>query len=204
VRVGVLANAVMLLLFAFAPVILGMIARVRHPGLPADGLALPTLLMRDLPPLVGSLGLAALFSAEVSTADAILFMLATSLSQDLYRRFLRPAATDRQVLLVARAAAVAGGCLGVLLAIVTPDVIDALTIFYTVLSVSLFVPVLAGLFVRRAGQPEALAAIGGGVTALVVVQLTTAAQGVASLTPAVIGLMASGLAFAAVAAVRRR
>ena len=51
----------------------------------------------------GALGLAAVFSAEVSAADAVLFMLATSLSQDLYKRFVNPAATDRQVLTVARA-----------------------------------------------------------------------------------------------------
>ena len=35
--------------------------------------------------------LAAVFSAEVSTCDAILFMLSTSLSKDLYKRFLKPA-----------------------------------------------------------------------------------------------------------------
>jgi Na+/proline symporter len=35
---------------------------------------------------VGALGLAAVFSAEVSAADAVLFMVATSLSQDLYKR----------------------------------------------------------------------------------------------------------------------
>ena len=68
----------------------------------------------DLPAGFGSILLAAIFSAEVSTADAVLFMLATSLSQDLYRRFVRPDASDAQVLRVARWAAVAGGALGIL------------------------------------------------------------------------------------------
>ena len=75
-----------------------MVARVLHPTLPSPDLALPTVLVHDLPPAVGSLALAAVFSAEVSSADAVLFMLSTSLSQDLYRRFLRPDASDRQVL----------------------------------------------------------------------------------------------------------
>ena len=39
--------------------------------------------------------LAAVFSAEVSAADAVLFMLTTSLSQDLYKRFINPAAATR-------------------------------------------------------------------------------------------------------------
>src|SRR5206468_7635080 len=141
VRLGVGANAVVLLLFAFLPPLLGNAARALHPGLVNHELALPTVLMQDMPTLLGTLGLAAVVSAEISTADAILFMLATSLSQDLYRRFPRPDASDAQVLRVARLAAVAGGMLGVGLAIVAPTVIDALTVFYSLLSVSLFVPV---------------------------------------------------------------
>ena len=82
VRLGVGLNALALLAFAFVPPLLGMIARALHPALGSAQLALPTLLVQDMPAAAGALGLAALFSAEVSTADAILFMLATSLSQD--------------------------------------------------------------------------------------------------------------------------
>ena len=85
-----------------------------------------------------------MFSAEVSAADAMLFMLATSLSQDLYKRFVNPAATDRHVL-VARLASVAGGLLGVVVALMSKTIVDALSVFYTLLGVSLFVPVVAGL-----------------------------------------------------------
>jgi len=113
VRWGVGLNAAVLLLFAAIPAVLGIVARGLHPGLANHELALPTLLMSDLPPLVGALALAAVFSTEVNTADAILFILSTSLSQDLYKRFLNPGASDRQVLRVARSAAVAGGVAGV-------------------------------------------------------------------------------------------
>ena len=74
------------------------------PSLPSPDLALPTVLVRDLPPAVGALALAAVFSAEVSAADAVLFMLSTSLSQDLYRRFLRPDASDATAAARSRAA----------------------------------------------------------------------------------------------------
>ena len=47
----------------------------------------------ELTPVFGALALAAVFSAEASAADAVLFMLATSGSRDLYRR-LRSSATD--------------------------------------------------------------------------------------------------------------
>jgi SSS family solute:Na+ symporter len=204
VRIGVGANAAVLLGFAFVPTLLGMMAQRLHPGLPANDLALPMLLMHDMPAGVGSLALAALFSAEVSTADAILFMLSTSLSQDLYRRFIRPDATDATVLRVARWAAVAGGAGGVLLALAAESVIGALTIFYTLLSVSLFVPILAGLYWRRAARVDALAALGIGVGCLLAVQAATAGQGFGGLwTPALIGLIASCAGFLVAQAARR-
>jgi SSS family solute:Na+ symporter len=110
IRIGVGANAVALLAFAIVPVTLGMIARVHHPHLTSADLALPVLLGSDLPPFVGALTLASVFAAEVSAADAVLFMLSTSLSQDLYRRLLAPGADDAQVVKVARwSAGIAAG-----------------------------------------------------------------------------------------------
>jgi len=203
VVVGTAGNAAVLLAFAFVPPLLGMIARVQHPDLVNHELALPTLLMQDLPPLVGSLGLAALFSAEVSSADAILFMLATSLSQDLYRGFLRPGAPDREVLLVARLAALLGGTLGVGIAIVSPTVIGALAVFYSLLSVSLFVPVAVGVMDRRTGRAEALAAIAGGVSVLVAVQMWTGGAGIGFRSPVSLGLAAALAAWAVVRLLRR-
>jgi SSS family solute:Na+ symporter len=204
VKAGTAANAAVLFVFAFVPVLLGMIARVVHPDLPRDDLALPMLLKEDLPPVIGALGLAALFSAEISTADAILFMLSTSASQDVYRRFINPSASDVQVLLLARVTAVAGGALGVALAVAFETILATLSIFYTVLSVTLFVPVLMGLYVRRAGVAEALAAIGIGVTAMLAVMAATGGRGYGTLTPALCGILASIVAAGAVLLVRGR
>lgn len=204
VQWGVGVNGAVLLLFAAVPPLLGMVARVRHPELSNHELALPTLLMYELPGTLGSFGLAAIFSAEISSADAILFMLATSLSQDLYRRFLRPDASDGHILWVARVAAVGGGASGVLLAIVSPTVIESLSIFYALLSVSLFVPVVVGLYSRRGGATEALAAIGAGVAVLLAVHLRTGGRGLGPWTPTLVGLVASGLGFLVVAWARSR
>ena len=204
IRIGVAANALVLLLFAFVPPLLGMIARVNHPQLLNHEDALATVLVNELPLAVGTLGLAAVFSAELSSCDAILFMLSTSLSKDLYHRFVNPGASDERVLKVARLAAVAGGALGVLLALVMPTVIGALKIFYSLLSVSLFVPIVAGLHYRRAGTPEALAAIGVGISVLLAVHLHTEGVGFGAWTPALIGLLASGLGFSVMVVARIR
>jgi SSS family solute:Na+ symporter len=203
VRLGVMANAVGLLIFASIPPLLGMIARAHHPSLPNPELALPTLLTANLPPSIGVLGLAALVSAEVSTCDAILFMLATSLSQDLYKRFVRPSATDRQVLRVARLSSIGGAAGGILLAMVTPSITAALGIFYSLLTVSLFVPIVAGLFVRRFDTSGAAIAIGAGVITLVAAQLYAGGADIGGWSPTMVGLTASVMAAVMTSAARR-
>ena len=204
VRLGVGLNGLALLVFAVVITLLGIVARMLVPDLPDQNLALPTLLLESLPPLVAALGLAALFSAEVSSADAILFMLATSLSKDLYRRFVRPDANDAQVVRVARVAAIAGGTLGTAIAIFSGSIVDALRVFYTLLAVSLFVPVIVGLYIRRMRTPEAIASIAAGVAMVVADRITAGSEGVAWLTPAMLGLAAALTATLAVMAITRQ
>jgi len=118
-------------------------------------------------------------------------MLTTSLSRDFYQRFLNPAADDGRVLHVARWTAVASGTLGTLLAIGLGSVVNALTIFYTLIGVALFVPIVAGLYVRRTSSAGALTSMVAGVCAALSVQASTGGRGWGLLTPAIAGLAAA-------------
>ena len=202
-RRGVALNGVALMLFAFFPVLLGMAGRVALPEVSHPDLVLPMVLTALLPAWLGALALAAVFSTEVDTCDAILFMISTSISKDLYQRYLKPSATDRELLLVARLSAVAGGVLGVVLSIYLSTIVQAMTVFYALLGVSLFVPVLGGLYARRAGQAEALGAIAAGVTTLLVVRFWAAGR-YPWLDPTLAGLVAAALAFLGVMMFRRQ
>ena len=194
VRLGVGLQAAALAIFAFAPALLGMAARATHPGLTNPNIVLPTVLVEQLPPWFGALALAAVFSAEVSACDAILFMLATSLSQDLYKRFLQPEADDREVLLIARLASLAGGAGGVVLALLLETVQQALAIFYSLLGVSLLMPVVGALYLPRAGAREALASLAAGNLTLLVARFALPPS-YAWIDPTVAGLIASACAY---------
>jgi SSS family solute:Na+ symporter len=194
VQLGIAINAAALLLFALVPVLLGMIARVAVPGIVDPNAVLPTVLTRLLPPWLGAIALSAVFSTEVDTCDAILFMISTSASKDIYKRFLRPDASDAMLLRVARLTAFAGGAIGVMLAIVLQTVIGALTIFYSLLVVTLFVPIVGGLYVRKARSREALAAICAGVTVLFVARFALLPH-YRWMDPTVAGLIAATGAF---------
>lgn len=202
VRIGVGLNALGLLLFAAVPMLLGIMARARFPEISGTpNLALPMIFMHGLPPLAGAVALAAVFSAEVSAADAVMFMLTTSLSQDLYKRFVHPGADDERVLRVARVTTVVSGVLGVLLALASEDLVRTLSIFYALLGVSLFVPIVAGLYMPRTSAAGAMAAIVAGVAGMLFVQFTTGGAGYGLLTPAPAGIAAAVAAWALALAV---
>ena len=193
-RLGVGLNAIALMVFTFAPVLLGMAARVLEPGLTDANAVLPQLLANHLTPWLGAIALAAIFSTEVDTCDAVLFMLSTSLSQDLYKRHINPEASDRRLLAVARGAAVAGGAAGVVFSVYLPTVVEGLSIFYSLLGVTLLVPVVGGLFFSRAGSREALTSIIAGVGTWLAVRYGL--RGISAwLDPTLLGLAAAALGF---------
>jgi SSS family solute:Na+ symporter len=120
---------------------------------------MPLVMTEILPLWLGTLMLAAIFSAEVSTADAVLFMLTTSIGKDLYKGMLRPGASDEQLLRFTRWCAVACGAGGAVCALLLETVIGALTIFYSIITAVFFLPLVGGLYWSRLTAQAALASI---------------------------------------------
>lgn len=192
---GVAWNGVALMIFAWLPVMLGLAARALHPDLARPEMALPTLLSESVPPAIGALGLIAIFSAVISSADAVLFMLATSGARDFYRGVFRPRASDQDVLRVARILTGVGALAGFLLTFVFDSVVSALTIFYSLMVVTLFAPILGGLFFPRAGRWAALAAMIVGVGTFVATNVATGGLGYGWVAPPFLGLIASAVTY---------
>ena len=197
VRTGLLWAGGVMLLFACAPPLLGIAAAKLYPNLEHPNLALPAVLSGALPAALGSFALAAVFSAEISTADAVMFMLSTSASRDIYKSFINRDASDDAVLLVARIAAAAGAFAALLLAFRYADILQALGAFYSVLAVVLFVPVVGALFVRQGNRAAGLASVIAGLAVLAFVQISTNDRGYGFVTPTLAGILASAVAFTA-------
>jgi SSS family solute:Na+ symporter len=190
-RLGVNLNAVALVGFALIPPALGIVAAAKFPGLADPQVSLFRVMTDALPVWLGVLGIAAIFSAEVSTCDAVLFMLSTSLSVDLYKGYLHRTASDRRLLLVSRATAVIAGALGVLISIRVPSIIASLTLFYSLVSVALFVPVVMGLYSSRPTARGALAAICTSVPATLILHYGYGDVILGTLNPFLIGMAIS-------------
>ncbi len=193
-RRGVGINAAGLLIFAIVPALLGIFARLYFPALANSELALPTLLTNTLPFWLGGLLLAAIFAAELSAADAVLFMLTTSLSKDLYQAHLNPNANDAQLMRVARIVAIVCGLLGTVLAMGLETVYSALTIFYTLLTAALLLPIIVGLYSKRVTANAALASMIASVSVTFAIHYLSSNQGYWGVPPAIFGIVAGGVA----------
>lgn len=196
-RRGIALSGVALMLFAALPVMIGMAAHAYLPPLDNSQTALPEMLRTGVPPWIGAFALAAVFAAEMSSADAVLFMLSTSGSRDLYKRFVNREATDAQQLTAVRVIAVVAAVAGYALTLMIDTVIGALQIFYSVMVVSLFVPILATLLMARPSTRGAYASVVAGIATLFAVSWMTGGRGYGWVTPVLIALLVSSAAFAA-------
>lgn len=193
VKIGTLLNGIVQLLFAFLPLIIGMCAYAAFPGLENPELALPMAMKEMMPFGIAALALAAIFAAEISTADTVLFMLATSISKDLYKTFFNTQATDAQLLAFSRKATVVCGIVGVIVAHFMANIITALSIFYSLMTVSLAAPFLFGLFSTKASTKGALYSAGIGVLLTLVLQFSNGGKGLWILNATSTGIIAASV-----------
>lgn len=89
-------------LIPFLIAVPGLIAVVRYPDLESVDHAFPALVSELLPVGLRGLFLAAFIAALMSSIDSYLNSAATILTNDLYKRFIRPAASEEHLLRVGR------------------------------------------------------------------------------------------------------
>ncbi len=199
VKTGTLLNAIVQLGFAFIPVVIGMVAFAAFPTLENQDLALPMVMKEMLPIWIGAIALAAIFAAEVSTADSVLFMITSSLTKDIYGTFIRKEMNDQELLKVSRVITVLSGIASVILALFLQNIISSLSIFYTLMSVALTAPLIFGLYSKGASTTAAVLSSGLGIVVTLWVRVVTDNQGYFLFTPQAIGMLISiGLMLTAV------
>lgn len=155
IRRGVRLTAYFFIAWSVVVTALGVFATGLLPGREsteagADA-AIPLLVMQHMPPVIKELCLAALLAVIMSTADTVLLISGTTVSWDLVGA-LRPDMADAAKIRVARITVFAACTVGATFAVYVA---------------SLFVPVMAALFWRRATRAGAFASAGIAFLALV-------------------------------------
>lgn len=143
------------------PVLLGMAGAVVLPDLADPDLVMMALAQKYLPAAALVLFTGALLSALLSSADSALLAPASVIGWDLLR-WLRPDVSETTCLRVSRLSVVSCGLIALVLALHRTSVYDLMVDSWSILLATLFVPLTAGIWWRRANGPGALAAIGVG------------------------------------------
>jgi SSS family solute:Na+ symporter len=117
--------------------------------------------------ILGALLVGAIFAKVVSTANNYLFSPATNLVNDVFVRYLKPEASNGQVLLVSRLMVVALGGWALLQALRITSVLKMSLYAYTIYSAALTPVILAAFFWKRATAAGAVASIAAGTVVTV-------------------------------------
>jgi SSS family solute:Na+ symporter len=121
-----------------------------------------------LPGVLGALLLAGAAAIIVSTANSMLLTPATSLVHDVYRRFVRPSATDRDVLRYTRATVIALGAVAFVIGNFFPTILAMALWAYTMYGAGVTPALLAALVWRRVTPAAGVASIAAGMITTIV------------------------------------
>ncbi len=118
--------------------------------------------LHALPHLLGAIMVGAIFAKVISTANNYLFSPATNLINDVYVRYVRPGASNRNILLVSRVVVVLLGCWSLYQSLGTHSVLEKALYAYTIYSAALTPVILAAFFWKRATAAAAVTSIAAG------------------------------------------
>jgi SSS family solute:Na+ symporter len=157
------------LLFAFIPTVLGLImfALVSNGSISEQLLlqngsryALPVLAVNTMPSLIVGLLFAAIISATMSSADSDMLGAGSIFSNDLYKIYIRPQATDLELMRVTKITMIIVGFIGMVIALTnTRSLIQILAFSFTLRAAGSFFPYVLGHYWKKASPAGALLAI---------------------------------------------
>lgn len=137
---------------------------------------LPHFIVHELPAGVAGLLIAAIFAAAMSSMDTSLNSSATLVLCDIYKRYLRPQAGERESMSVLYLSTLAFGVVGTLTALAMIRVKSALDMWWNLQGI--FTGGMLGLFLlglvsRRARNPQAVAAVCVGILLILWLSIST-------------------------------
>jgi SSS family solute:Na+ symporter len=159
-------SAVMYLTVAFIPLVIAYAGSILHPDL-LDGDhqdLIPNMVLRHHGLLVQILFFGALMSAILSTASGAMLAPATVIGENLIKKIYRKELTDKQLLQTMRYSLIGVAVVTGTMALMRNDISELVGESSAFSLVSLFVPLIAGLYWKKANTTGAIAAMITGFT----------------------------------------
>lgn len=161
-------GGIIMVVVSFFPTIIGMGARA-FSDLESGNMAFPWVVQNLMNPVLGGIILAAILSAIMSTADSLLTAATSHIVNDFWIKTFEfdEEKDEKKLLAISRNLTFIIGIIALIIALISPGIIDALIYSYTMYSAGVFVPVIGGVLWKSGTRAGALASlIGGSVIAL--------------------------------------
>lgn len=134
--------------FAFFICTLGIICASLYPGVEKE-MALPTFITSALPAGITGLLLSAFAAAVMSTGDNSLMCATATITNDIYKGFINPKASDNDILNISRIVIIICGLFSLIVALYSPFVLKLMLYAYQ-FNAAMFWPAILGLLWKRA------------------------------------------------------
>lgn len=164
-------------IYAFIPTILGiiMLALVNMNKVSSEMVleqgarySLPVLATLTMPAIIVGLLFSGIISATMSSADSDMLGAGSIFSNDIYKQYIKPKASDKEVMNVTRISMILVGVFSLFVAMNATNIINLLMFSFTLRAAGAFFPYVLGHYWKKASGAGTIAAlIVGSVVSLV-------------------------------------
>ncbi|MEW9675772.1 sodium:solute symporter [Lentibacillus sp. L22] len=185
-RIGGVLVGIYSLLYSMAMILIGMCALIILPNIADTQNVFTSMAFATLPSGLLGIVFAAVAAAIMSTASGTLLASSTLISKDILKDHFFKNISDRQFLLLSRVTTFIVGMIAIVVALWIQELLVAIDVAYALLAGSIFVPILLGLFWKRATAKAAFWSIL--ISALVILG-GLAIEGLSSSNPILYGIV---------------
>lgn len=148
----------------------GVLARPVLPGIEIGDKVMPLLTLKVLPPFLAGIVLAAPMAAIMSTVNALLILVSSTIVKDIYLNFVKPKAEDTEIKKMSFIVTTIIGIAVILVALRPPDLLVWLNLFSFGGLESVFVwPVVFGLYWKKGNKYGAITSMIIGLTSYILI-----------------------------------
>jgi sodium/pantothenate symporter len=131
----------------------GVLARPVLPGIDIGDKVMPLLTLKVLPPYLAGIVLAAPMAAIMSTVNALLMLVSSTIVKDIYLNYIKPKANDREIKKLSFLVTTLIGLAVIIIALKPPSLLVWLNLFSFGGLESVFVwPVVLGLYWKKGNK----------------------------------------------------
>lgn len=145
-RRGTFMAAAAMLVVAVSATVIGMVGRIKYPGLADSSDVAYRLILNQFPAGIRSIALVGVLASIMSSADICMLTASANISRDIYQKYFGQNDSEKRIFTVGIVSSFAVGVLGLLVAILLKRVIDILYLCMTINGAGLFLPTIAAMY----------------------------------------------------------